>query len=33
MSEIVADHLKGRSEIKIYDHLSGTGGMIAREFL
>ncbi|MGN8713842.1 type I restriction-modification system subunit M [Hornefia butyriciproducens] len=28
MSEIVADHLKGRSEIKIYDPTSGSGSLL-----
>ncbi len=28
MSEIVADHLKGRSEIKIYDSTSGSGSLL-----
>ena len=29
MSEIVADHLKDRNEIKIYDPTSGSGSLIA----
>ena len=28
MSEIVAEHLKGKSEIKIYDPTSGSGSLL-----